>query len=210
MEICAVSTLPPRPPNSFSLIVLGSKPVTTESMPEIFRGCEPRNVEKRISLDEVSIGEDRLNTGHLAHGRGRPTPRSPRPWVRTTRTEVTSPMGKDDPHRDHLAHGRGRPAPRSPRPWARTDLLSRNRASSSKFPWGEAAEKEATAEKEAAHKEAVSQKKEAAQEKDAKQKAGEKKQTKKAAQKKDAKQKEGEKKQTKKAAQKKAAEKETA
>ncbi|KAF2553035.1 hypothetical protein F2Q68_00035460 [Brassica cretica] len=34
-------------------------------------------------------------------------PRSPRPWARTTRTEVTSPMGEDDPHRGHLAHGRG-------------------------------------------------------------------------------------------------------
>ncbi|KAF3579025.1 hypothetical protein DY000_02033063 [Brassica cretica] len=65
-------------------------------------------------------GEDRLNTGHLAHGRGRPTPRSPLPWARTTRTEVTSSMGQDDPHRGHLAHGRGRPAPTSPRPWART------------------------------------------------------------------------------------------
>ncbi|KAF3535959.1 hypothetical protein F2Q69_00021808 [Brassica cretica] len=42
---------------------------------------------------------------------------SPRPWARTTRTEVSSPMGEDDPrqlpmdeddlHRGHLAHGRG-------------------------------------------------------------------------------------------------------
>ncbi|KAF3505817.1 hypothetical protein F2Q69_00004215 [Brassica cretica] len=40
-----------------------------------FRGCEPRNVEKRISLDEVSTAsEDRLNRGHLAHGQG-PTSR---------------------------------------------------------------------------------------------------------------------------------------
>ncbi|KAF3540502.1 hypothetical protein F2Q69_00024367 [Brassica cretica] len=51
-----------------------------------------------------------------------PAPRSPRPWARTTRTEVTSPMGEDDPRRGHLAHGRGRPGPRSPRPWARTTL----------------------------------------------------------------------------------------
>ncbi|KAF3583718.1 hypothetical protein F2Q69_00029323 [Brassica cretica] len=162
-------------------LLLGSKPVTTESMPEIFRGYEPRNVEKRISLDEVSIvskdrpprprartvstrvnspmGEDDPHLGHLAHERGRPAPRSPRPWARTTRAEVTSPMGEDDPRRGHLAHGRRRPAPRSPRPWARTtrtevtspmgedrpaprsprpwgrtDLLSRNSASSSKFP----------------------------------------------------------------------------
>ncbi|KAF3608587.1 hypothetical protein DY000_02048863 [Brassica cretica] len=91
--------------------------------------CEPRNVEKRISLDEVSIvskdrpprprartvskwvtlpmGEDDPHRGHLAHGRGRPAPRSPRPWAGMTRIEVTSPMGEDDPHRGHLAHGRG-------------------------------------------------------------------------------------------------------
>ncbi|KAF2561461.1 hypothetical protein F2Q70_00016580 [Brassica cretica] len=101
--------------------LLVSKPVTTESIPEIFRGCEPRNVEKRISLDEVSIiSKDDPHRGHLAHGRGQPAPRSPRPWARTTSTEVTSPMGEDDPHRGHLAHGRARPAPRSPRPWART------------------------------------------------------------------------------------------
>ncbi|KAL0826888.1 hypothetical protein Bca101_050565 [Brassica carinata] len=119
-------------------------------------GVELRNVEKRISLDEVTIvSEDSLNRGHLApgeddphrgqlaHGRGRPAPRSPRPWARThrghlahrrgqpasrsprpwartTRTEVTLPMGEEDPRQGHLAHGRGRPAPRSPRPWART------------------------------------------------------------------------------------------
>ncbi|KAF3538656.1 hypothetical protein F2Q69_00020044 [Brassica cretica] len=65
------------------------------------------------------MGEDDPHRGHLAHERGRPTPRSPRPWARTTRTEVTSPMGEDDPRRGHLAHGRGRPASRSPCPWAR-------------------------------------------------------------------------------------------
>ncbi|KAF3557217.1 hypothetical protein F2Q69_00013650 [Brassica cretica] len=79
------------------------------------------------------MGEDDSHRGHLAHGRGRPAPRSPHPWARTTRTEVTSPMGEDDPRRGHLAHRRGRPAPRPPRP-SRTDLPSRNRASSSKFP----------------------------------------------------------------------------
>ncbi|KAF3487729.1 hypothetical protein F2Q69_00052528 [Brassica cretica] len=52
------------------------------------------------------MGEDDPHRGHLAHGRGRPAPRSPRPWVRTTRAEITSPMGEDD-HRGHLAHGRG-------------------------------------------------------------------------------------------------------
>ncbi|KAH0873065.1 hypothetical protein HID58_070427 [Brassica napus] len=82
----------------------------------------------------LPMGVDDPHRGHLAHGQGRPAPRSPRPWARTTRAEVTSPMGEDDHRRGHLAHGRGRPAPRSPRPWARTDLLSRNRASSSKFP----------------------------------------------------------------------------
>ncbi|KAF3539702.1 hypothetical protein F2Q69_00020037 [Brassica cretica] len=81
------------------------------------------NVEKRISLDEVSIvSEDRLNRGHLASGGGRPAPMSPRPWARRTRAEVTSLMGEDDPRRGHLAHGRGQPAPRLSRPWARTDL----------------------------------------------------------------------------------------
>ncbi|KAH0859135.1 hypothetical protein HID58_087396 [Brassica napus] len=80
------------------------------------------------------MGGDDPHQGHLAHGRGRPAPRSPRPWARTSCTEVTSPMGEDDLHRGHLADGRGRPTPRSPRPWARTDLLSRNRASSPKFP----------------------------------------------------------------------------
>ncbi|KAF3537361.1 hypothetical protein F2Q69_00022063 [Brassica cretica] len=80
------------------------------------------------------MGDDDLRRGHLAHGRGRPALRSPRPWVRTIRAEVTSPMGEDDPHRGHLAHGGGRPAPRSSRPWARTDLLSQTRASSPKFP----------------------------------------------------------------------------
>ncbi|KAF3563480.1 hypothetical protein DY000_02016529 [Brassica cretica] len=86
---------------------------------KVFRGCEPRNVEKRISLDDVSIVS---------------MDRPPRPRARTVSTRVTLPMGEDDPHRGHLAHGRGRPAPRSPRPWARTDLLSRNCASSPKFP----------------------------------------------------------------------------
>ncbi|KAF3599455.1 hypothetical protein F2Q69_00034868 [Brassica cretica] len=77
------------------------------------------------------MGEDDPRRGHLAHGRGRPAPRSPSPWARTTRAEVTlpwarmtraevtspwarttraevtSPMGEDDPRRGQLAHGRG-------------------------------------------------------------------------------------------------------
>ncbi|KAL0655741.1 hypothetical protein Bca4012_076325 [Brassica carinata] len=66
------------------------------------------------------MGEYDPHRGHLAQGRERPAPRSPRPRARTTRAEVTSPTGEDDPRRGHLAHGRGRPALRSPRPWART------------------------------------------------------------------------------------------
>ncbi|KAF2560968.1 hypothetical protein F2Q70_00017879 [Brassica cretica] len=93
----------------------------------VFRGCEPSNIEKRISLDEVSIvSEDRLNRGHLAPGRGRPAPRSPRPWARTTRTEVTSPVGEDDLHRGHLAHWRGptsRPKTVHPRLSSRNTIL---------------------------------------------------------------------------------------
>ncbi|KAH0873978.1 hypothetical protein HID58_071340 [Brassica napus] len=53
------------------------------------------------------MGEDGPRQGHLAHGRGRPAPRSPRPWARTARAEFTSPMGEDGPRRIHLAHGRG-------------------------------------------------------------------------------------------------------
>ncbi|KAF3529508.1 hypothetical protein DY000_02040407 [Brassica cretica] len=45
------------------------------------------------------MGEDDQHHGHLAHGRGRPAPRPPRPWARTTSTTVTSPMGEDDRHR---------------------------------------------------------------------------------------------------------------
>ncbi|KAL0771587.1 hypothetical protein Bca101_036738 [Brassica carinata] len=44
------------------------------------------------------MGEDDQHHGHLVHGRGRPAPRSPRPWARTTSTTVTSPMGEDDQH----------------------------------------------------------------------------------------------------------------
>ncbi|KAF2580452.1 hypothetical protein F2Q68_00005280 [Brassica cretica] len=65
------------------------------------------------------MGDDDQHHGNLAHGRGQPTPRSPRPWARTTITKVTLPVGEDDHLQGHLAHGRGRPAPRSPRPWAR-------------------------------------------------------------------------------------------
>ncbi|KAF3567080.1 hypothetical protein DY000_02015146 [Brassica cretica] len=57
------------------------------------------------------MGKDDPHRGHLAHGRGRPAPRS---RARRTRSEVTSPLGEDDPHRGHLAHGRGRATPRSP------------------------------------------------------------------------------------------------
>ncbi|KAL0864676.1 hypothetical protein Bca101_043794 [Brassica carinata] len=53
-------------------------------------------------------GEDDPHRGYLAHGRGRPKPRSPRPWARTTNAVVTSPMGKDDPYLGHPANGNTR------------------------------------------------------------------------------------------------------
>ncbi|KAF3586023.1 hypothetical protein F2Q69_00031249 [Brassica cretica] len=53
------------------------------------------------------MGEDGPHQGHLANRRGRSALRPPRPWARTTRTEVTSPMGEDNPLRGHLADGRG-------------------------------------------------------------------------------------------------------
>ncbi|KAL0845416.1 hypothetical protein Bca101_018662 [Brassica carinata] len=74
-----------------------------------------RTTRTKVTLP---MGEDDLYRGHLAHGRGRPVPKSPRPC-----TEVTSPMGEDDPYRGHLANGRGRPVSRSPRPWARTTRI---------------------------------------------------------------------------------------
>ena len=81
------------------------------------RGSPERSVQKETGQDPRA---GPFSQGYLADGRGRPAPRSPRPWARTTSTTVTSPMGEDDHHQGHLAHGRGRPAPRSPRPWART------------------------------------------------------------------------------------------
>ncbi|KAF2607457.1 hypothetical protein F2Q68_00044333 [Brassica cretica] len=71
----------------------------------------------RSHLSASPMGEDDHHRGHLARGRGRPAPRSPPPWARTTSTTVTSPMDVDD-----LAHGRGQPSPRSPRQWARTTI----------------------------------------------------------------------------------------
>ncbi|KAF3582856.1 hypothetical protein DY000_02030964 [Brassica cretica] len=81
------------------------------------RGSPERSVRKETGQDPRA---GPFSQGHLAHGRGRPALRSPRPWARTTSTTVTSPMGEDDQHHGHLAHGRGRPSLRSPRPWART------------------------------------------------------------------------------------------
>ena len=74
------------------------------------RGSPERSVRKETGQDPRT---GPFSLVRLAHGRGRPLPRSPRPWVRTTSTTVTSPMGEDDQHHGHLAHGRGRPAPRS-------------------------------------------------------------------------------------------------
>ncbi|KAF2567361.1 hypothetical protein F2Q68_00026125 [Brassica cretica] len=81
---------------------------------------EKRQVKTREPDRSHKVGEDDQHHGHLAHGRGRPAPRSPRPWARTTSTTVTSSIGEDDHHQGHLPHVRGRPSPRSPRPWART------------------------------------------------------------------------------------------
>ncbi|KAF3501899.1 hypothetical protein F2Q69_00041866 [Brassica cretica] len=53
------------------------------------------------------MGEDDPRRGHLSHGRGQPAPRSPSPWARAARAEVTSPMGEGGQRRGHLAHGRG-------------------------------------------------------------------------------------------------------
>ncbi|KAF3516159.1 hypothetical protein DY000_02058614 [Brassica cretica] len=80
------------------------------------RGSPERSVRKETGQDPRA---GPFSQNHLAHGRGRPAPRSPRPWARTTGTTVTSPMGEDDHHQGHLAHGRGRPSPRLPRPRAR-------------------------------------------------------------------------------------------
>ncbi|KAF3604643.1 hypothetical protein F2Q69_00035488 [Brassica cretica] len=68
----------------------------------------------RSHLSPSPTGEDDEHHGRLAHGRGRPAPRSPRPWARTTSTTVASPMGEDDPRPVHLALGRGQPNPASP------------------------------------------------------------------------------------------------
>ncbi|KAF2534070.1 hypothetical protein F2Q70_00031948 [Brassica cretica] len=82
-------------------------------------GSPERLVQKETGQDPRA---GPFSQGHLAHGRRRPAPRSPRPWARTTSTTVTSPMGEDDQHHGHLAHGRGRQAPRSHRPWARATI----------------------------------------------------------------------------------------
>ncbi|KAF3552596.1 hypothetical protein DY000_02006910 [Brassica cretica] len=77
----------------------------------------------RSHLSASPMGEDDHHQGHLPHGRGRPAPRSPRPWARTTSTIVTSPMarktstavisptGEDDLCPVHLALGRGQSNP---------------------------------------------------------------------------------------------------
>ncbi|KAF2597987.1 hypothetical protein F2Q68_00008201 [Brassica cretica] len=51
----------------------------------------------RYHLSASPTGEDDQHHGRLAHGRGRPSPRSLRPWARTTSNTVASPMGEDDP-----------------------------------------------------------------------------------------------------------------
>ncbi|KAF3600760.1 hypothetical protein F2Q69_00035847 [Brassica cretica] len=78
------------------------------------RGQDPRTEPFSFVCLSTTVtspmGEDDHHQGHLDHGRGRPAPRSPRPWERTTSTTATSPMGEDDQHHGHLAHGE----------WART------------------------------------------------------------------------------------------
>ncbi|KAF2568617.1 hypothetical protein F2Q70_00027780 [Brassica cretica] len=67
-----------------------------------------RSQARTVSIEVTSpLGEDDPRRGHLAHGRGRPAPRSPRSWARTARAEVISPLGEDSPRRGHLVHGRG-------------------------------------------------------------------------------------------------------
>ncbi|KAF2536487.1 hypothetical protein F2Q68_00021589 [Brassica cretica] len=68
----------------------------------------------RSHLSASPIGEDDHHRGHLARGRGRPAPRSPRPWARMTSTTVTSPIDEDGPRSVHLVLGRGKSNPGQP------------------------------------------------------------------------------------------------
>ncbi|KAF3540500.1 hypothetical protein F2Q69_00024365 [Brassica cretica] len=103
--------------------------ITTKEKMELGPGrdgcgyCVGQNRSRRNQCLKVSgkpTPDRSLKTRHSWKTRGPSQPRSPHPWARTTRTEVTSPMIEDDPHQGLLAHGRGRPAPRSPRPQGRT------------------------------------------------------------------------------------------
>ncbi|KAF3535699.1 hypothetical protein F2Q69_00022057 [Brassica cretica] len=93
--------------------------VILDQMKEMFASAQKKSDEQGKLMASLTKQDD-PRRGLLAHGRGRPAPRSARPWARTARAEVTLPMGVDGPRRGHLTHGRGRPAPRSPHPWERT------------------------------------------------------------------------------------------
>ncbi|KAF3525624.1 hypothetical protein F2Q69_00050668 [Brassica cretica] len=78
------------------------------------RGSPERSVRKESGQD--------LRTGpfslvRLAHRRGRPAPRSPRPWARTIRARVSRKIGTK---RDRSRPESRTVLTRSPRPWART------------------------------------------------------------------------------------------
>ncbi|KAF3602847.1 hypothetical protein F2Q69_00034062 [Brassica cretica] len=97
----------------------------TTSTVGVENGYDKVNVQipakyKYVFPQQILLGQENVATanfgshkhhGRLAHGRGRPAPRSPRPWARTTITKVTSPMGEDDPRPVHLALGGGQSNP---------------------------------------------------------------------------------------------------
>ncbi|KAF3538519.1 hypothetical protein F2Q69_00021211 [Brassica cretica] len=62
------------------------------------------------------MGEDDPHRGHLAHGRGRPAPRSPRPWVKINVKFPKIIMKGDEkwksPSRDESGPGKGANRPR--------------------------------------------------------------------------------------------------
>ncbi|KAF2595427.1 hypothetical protein F2Q70_00044785 [Brassica cretica] len=58
----------------------------------------------RSHLSASPMGEDNHHQGDLAHGRGRPAPRSPRPWARMIRARFTLPWGEDNPIPANLTH----------------------------------------------------------------------------------------------------------
>ncbi|KAF3510482.1 hypothetical protein F2Q69_00006187 [Brassica cretica] len=107
--------------STVKIIILANSSRKTSRKKDRYEKRQVKTREPDCShLSASPMGENDHHQGHLPHGQGRPAPRSPRPWARTTSTIVTSPMGEDDQHRGHLAYGRGRSMPGSPRPRART------------------------------------------------------------------------------------------